>query len=391
MTCEVLCMNAHGLAIAVDSAVSLGSNGKAYPSAEKLFAVGNGAPVAIATYGNAQFCEVPWKLVIETWNHTLGNRRFATLDEYAQNFSSFLAQDHPLFTVEREAISVTGCVQKYLYGLANPVLTEWGFDTRAWGEEAWNALREHLSEDAKTWTCGFMPGFDDAHGSNVIEAYAEQLDNVRADFFDGELPPEDVWAQVMRIVHNLYTQAWISPDSASGIVLLGYGEGEYFPSYINLSIGARALNRVHWLEEGRGRITHENSGVVKAFAQPDMVDAFILGMPHRAINPLKREVYAGMQRLLSESEIPEETMQSMNLVDAAEATANAFVDVLRQQFQQPLMTAVSALPTRELSTFARAAVNLAAFRSQLAADQTGTVGGEIRVAEITKYGGLVWR
>lgn len=52
----------------------------------------------------------------------------------------------------------------------------------------------------------------------------------------------------------------------------------------------------------------------------------------------------------------------------------------------PLLDAVAGLPTRELAGLSRTLVSLAAFRSQLALDQAGSVGGEMRVAVLTKHG-----
>jgi len=60
MTCEVAVMNRRGIALATDSAVTLGEGEKIYHSAEKLFPLSLAAPVGIMTYGAADFMGVPW-------------------------------------------------------------------------------------------------------------------------------------------------------------------------------------------------------------------------------------------------------------------------------------------------------------------------------------------
>ena len=72
MTCEVAVMNKRGVALAADSAVTLGDGEKVYLTAEKLFPVSspNGAgasivPVGIMTYGAADIMGVPWETVVK--------------------------------------------------------------------------------------------------------------------------------------------------------------------------------------------------------------------------------------------------------------------------------------------------------------------------------------
>ncbi|MBW8076661.1 MAG: hypothetical protein GJU76_00965 [Gallionella sp.] len=50
MTCEIAVMNLWGLALATESAVTLGDGAKIYNSAEKLLQLGNRAPMGIMTF-----------------------------------------------------------------------------------------------------------------------------------------------------------------------------------------------------------------------------------------------------------------------------------------------------------------------------------------------------
>ncbi len=61
MTCEVAVMNTRGIALAADSAVTLGDGEKTYHNAEKLLQLVPGAPVAIMIFGALphQKCSLP--------------------------------------------------------------------------------------------------------------------------------------------------------------------------------------------------------------------------------------------------------------------------------------------------------------------------------------------
>ncbi|MDQ8176969.1 MAG: hypothetical protein P3A58_06315 [Gemmatimonadota bacterium] len=380
-----------GLAIAVDSAVSIGSSGRSYPSAEKLFPLENGAPVAIAIFGSAQFIGLPWKLVIETFIARLGSQRFETLAEYQQAFLAFCASNHPLFTAELEAQEFKATVSLFWRHQLRPVFAEHGEDAREWGEEAWDAVRGTLARDADWWTPDLLPGLEESLGRDVLEAFAPQVDELREYWFDGVLPPQDIWAQYLAMIERIVVRDVIVPDLASGIVFLGYGEGEFFPGYSHVSIGSRLLGRVRWRQTDRSVIAPiEKSGSIQVFAQPDMVDAFILGIPRRMERPLVEQIEQATRTALQQAQLAEASSAAVDVEAAAEAATGSFFELLHREFRAPLMDAVAGLPTRELAGLSRTLVSLAAFRSQLALDQTGSVGGEIRVAVLTKNGGVQW-
>jgi hypothetical protein len=56
MTAEVAVLNKTAVALAADSAVTVGAEtGKVYASVEKLFQLSTGAPVGIMVYSSAEF------------------------------------------------------------------------------------------------------------------------------------------------------------------------------------------------------------------------------------------------------------------------------------------------------------------------------------------------
>lgn len=98
MTCEVAVMNKRGVALAADSAVTLGDGEKVYLTAEKLFLISPAAsaaaaspvPVGIMTYGGADIMGVPWETVVKLYAQKLGRRTFDRLEQYAQDFLRFV-------------------------------------------------------------------------------------------------------------------------------------------------------------------------------------------------------------------------------------------------------------------------------------------------------------
>lgn len=61
MTAEVAIANKQAVALAADSAVSIGpSADKIYTTALKIFQLAEGAPVGIMVSGAAEFLGIPW-------------------------------------------------------------------------------------------------------------------------------------------------------------------------------------------------------------------------------------------------------------------------------------------------------------------------------------------
>ena len=81
MTAEVGVLNRLGVALAADSAVSIGREAnKIWTSADKLFHLSQSAPVGLMVYGNANFIGIPWETVVKEFRRELAGSRFDRLD-----------------------------------------------------------------------------------------------------------------------------------------------------------------------------------------------------------------------------------------------------------------------------------------------------------------------
>ena len=77
MTAEVCIMNKLAVALAADSALTLGSQSgevKIYGSAEKIFQLSANAPVGMMVYGGAEFLGVPWETIIKEFRGGLSKK-----------------------------------------------------------------------------------------------------------------------------------------------------------------------------------------------------------------------------------------------------------------------------------------------------------------------------
>ena len=94
MTAIVGVLNKHAIAIAADSAVTMGNTHKVINCANKIFTLSKYFPVAVMTYNNASFMGVPWDIIIKEYRRQLKNKCYLKLDDYVSDFIKFLHLHH---------------------------------------------------------------------------------------------------------------------------------------------------------------------------------------------------------------------------------------------------------------------------------------------------------
>ena len=92
MTAVVGILNKQAVAIAADSAVTIGGNNgrKIFNKANKLFTLSKEHPVGVMIYNSASFMGTPWETLIKVYRNQLRNNSFQTVRGYQEDFIEFL-------------------------------------------------------------------------------------------------------------------------------------------------------------------------------------------------------------------------------------------------------------------------------------------------------------
>ena len=106
MSAEVILMNKNGIAIAADSAVTIGNKTKIYNTADKMFTLSKYAPVGILIYNNSFLMGIQLELIIKEYRKKLGDKKFDTLEEYSNDFMKFCIQFTNEYSGERGQIEL---------------------------------------------------------------------------------------------------------------------------------------------------------------------------------------------------------------------------------------------------------------------------------------------
>ncbi|MDD7344482.1 MAG: hypothetical protein PUG69_03225 [Ruminococcus sp.] len=105
MSAGICIMNKNAIAMAADSAVTIGQHIAIHNSANKLFAISRCEPVGVIVYSSASFMQIPIEIIIKQYKSFLGKKRFNSLKDYVADFMSYLETNSKLFHFEKNEMN----------------------------------------------------------------------------------------------------------------------------------------------------------------------------------------------------------------------------------------------------------------------------------------------
>lgn len=401
MTAEVVIMNGNGVALAADSAVTIGSH-KIYNSAVKSFALTKSAPVAAMIYGGALLLSVPWETVIKGYRAQLGDRKFKTTKEYAADLIKYIQtcryfsdQSQQKWLTHRTA-SCFHSISKTWVKLAEAEIKKTGKGLTP--AAAKKLLKENLKAQRK-----YLDGLDPLSVppgklTKIRKLVSGAADVAGDSVFPGLYP--ELRAELRAIAWSLFDRVWF-PRGHSGLVIAGFGEDEIFPSVVTMEIEGIVSGFLRYrIDEVRTtKIDDDSEASIIPFAQEDMVRTFMEGLNpgfRRFVDGYLGEVFKDMPKALCDAmgvSAAKRSAVSSKLKSACDAILADFhkhsEEHRTREHVDPVLQMVAVLPKDELAAMAEALVNLTAFKRRVTGSLE-TVGGPVDVCVITKGDGLVW-
>ncbi len=409
MTAEVSVMNSLGVALAADSAVTLGGAGKIYASADKLFELSRAEPMAVMVYGNAGLLGVPWETAIKIYRKELGANSFETVEDQAKHFIRFLERNRQLFPAAARS--------KYARWVSEQVTKAYFAQLKEAWQQALNkrqrARAGSLTEQeatriaqklAREFLAAIrkMPKIDECPKTflkTLRSGYSREV----GDGIQGALGKTKLVSLLSRTLRSAvfeFLQRLPPELSTSGVVIAGFGTKQHFPALVRLDtdgmVGARLRCRI----AANVALAGPDDARVMTFAQSEMVQTFMNGIDPYLHNVMmdatskvfekfsarvvdKTKKHSPKAAAALQADLPAETRQLLRDLNSE------LNDEQDRSYIQPVMSVVAALPKDELGEMAEALVNLTKFKRRVSTQQE-TVGGPIDVAVITKGDGFVW-
>lgn len=395
MSAGIIVMNKNAIAMAADSAVTIGDHVAIHNSANKLFALSMHEPVGAIIYANAQFMQIPMEIIIKQYKTELGRKSFPSLQQYVDDFVAYLEGHIDLFHFKaNEETYVLGICHDLLQGLIN------GYTKRA--KELIGKVNRTLTGDEddnlKRLALEETKGYADAQ-VKTHDGFAEYVKNNYYDkivAFISKIVPwvtnkDELAQKLCGLFDTDFTRL-----GYMGIAIAGYGKDEIFPHMVHLKLSGMLNGKLRYQTIDNEDIDENDNAAIIPLAQTDVMDTFIRGYN----NVILGQVADITPNLISNriASIPDTTLDVTQKQVVEKAMNNFQIDMVQliqnvsnDVFARPIIESVTSLPIEELALFAESMINITSVRRRVAIDgNIGTVGGPIDVAIVTRGDGFIW-
>lgn len=395
MTAEIAILNRSGIALAADSAVTLGgktasSKKRVYKSTNKIFSLSPENDIGIMIFGSADYCGVPWETIIKLFSQKK-NVRFNRVSECKEEFIEFVRG----FETENNAIKFLNVNYIVMTVVEQIMGSQSTAETKTDKKSSVNKMIEYFQrfcEDFEIWdTETNQEDFKAKYGDLVRDVVSESSE------FKVSKPITD---NIIKCCFEVYRRN-VPSDLESGIVFAGFGEAEYFPCLSAVTVdglGPFGL-RVWEHKTGVGMENwNESNAFIIPFAQKDIAHLFIEGIEEEYVGFLRDSMLAALRKKsqdIVKNYVPEQDktveslLQEKESAAAVESIITDFAELRERSIVQPMMKAIRGLPKEEMAGMAEALVEITSLRRRVDSD-VESVAGPVDVAVISKGDGLVW-
>ena len=390
MSAEVILMNKNGIAIAADSAVTIGNKTKIYNTADKMFMLSKYAPVGILIYNSASIMGIQLEIIIKQYRRKLGEKTFQTLKEYCDDFMSYcieFANNYSGEKIELEIINnqiLNKCdeIFRIVLSMANKEVGKNSFKN---DNELMEFINIKIIEIVDRTNVEINDEvMDDLYYNNILSKLdTSNIIEFCSESYKINLKEETKKKIMLKLNDIIRNKKYWDRSNFTGIAITGYGDNEIFPVCIQIETLGIINNKVLKLNENSFQITHEQNSQIIPLAQTDVMDEFFLG-----INNEINQIYVKKFKNGIASEKDESVKNKIiQLNTSIEEEKNKLVKDRLMNIHRSL----SFLPRDEMIYMAEGMINLTSFKRRLVLDNfSETVGGPIDIAFISKGDGFIW-
>lgn len=407
MTAVVGILNKHAVALAADSAVTIGgSNGrKIFNKANKLFSLSKQHPVGIMIYNSASFMSTPWEIIIKVYRKQLNSKSFPTLAEYQNDFIEFLRTKY-FYADDKIQIHfletfIRGVIQSIfleIIGLKNYNVKT----TKEQKDEFLKIFEKRVDEIFSIWDSqtNYCNDFKDYTLEKFLKYSIKTFEQINNHFFtQSDLTiSSELELKVKKLIFSILRSKEDRSDY-TGLIFTGYGEDEIYPQLIPINISFVVDNKIrYFIDESRiASISNSNSGAVRPFAQIDVIDTILSGIDpsldniykNNFVEMFKKYNLAILDSIGDSNPLLSKQIKDLDTSAITKEFNNLNLQIKQEKYINPLMNAVSNLAKEDLAEMAESLIYLTYLKRRITFAEE-SVGGPVDVAIISKGDGFVW-
>ena len=398
MTAEVAVLNKSAVALAADSAMSVGYPQKTYPT-NKLFALSKHQPVAIMVYNNAEFMGIPWETIVKMYRKEIGLGHRATVKEYAEDFLGYIANER-ICTESQRQENFHRIADDLFFRIGRDVVKFLHDPSAPEDSDPLAALRNVAERHTRAFVdAGQAPSMQSVDVNSLVRTHEDDINALIDQRFADHEIDASIRQSLLAVLEAAIGSLRLS-GGFSGLVFAGFGNDEIFPSLVEImadgAIGdvvKADIRRSHDLDRAGTQTA------ILPFAQSEMVERFMEGVDPEFLRYLNSYIVALLTNV--HIEIMQSAMSGGALTEEQVAELQRLVEEKRDQFRQdtgalrrdvfvdPILEIVRHLPKEELAGMAEALVSLTSLKRRVSMEEE-SVGGPIDVAVVSKGDGFIW-
>lgn len=408
MTAVVGILNKQAVAIAADSAVTIGDsdNHKIFNKANKVFTLSKYHPVGVMIYNSASFMSTPWETIIKVYREQLNEKCFPTIKDYQVDFIEFLRLKD--FYTDEDTQKL------FLENLSLNVINSF---IREIGQEESSLFESLTQENIKRFlelfeikidsfnlsmasSMDYCPEFVD-YTFEMFDRYSSQtIEQIIQIHFvqHGIAFTPELLNKIKNVIWEVLRKKE-SVTSYTGLIFTGFGENEIYPQLVPINISMVINGRLRYYVDKNSEVSISNTmeAAVRPFAQTDVIDTIL-----RGIDPNLDEIYLmNFKKILQKyNDAILESIGDTNPVLSQQISEldNSLIiseleelnlQIKRENYIHPLMNAVSSLSKEDLAEMAESLIYLTYLKRRITFAEE-SVGGPVDVAVISKGDGFVW-
>ena len=403
MTAIVGILNKQAVAVAADSAVTVGGGVKIYNTANKIFNLAKGCPVGIAIYGNAALngC-VPWEVVIKMYRKHIGTNKFPLLSDYAKDFFDYVTTYSQKYISEDDALKVLkGSLLQFWDVVIAQGLRENEANNAPIAKPALPILLDKLTKlVARLKKEKIFPEFKDLKQDDYYVANNDVLDIIKDQITkNGGKWKEDFEAIVKECLYRVaVTNNPLTLSTISGVAIFGYGEEEIYPSLHQQQVYNRVLNkqRIATIPDNNS-ISESNDASICPMAQRDVIETFIEGVSNTIKNTFLDATASAIKKTVNDLSVVikpynpglADAIKVMDYSAIVSQYRNEINEIIRREQISPLIGTIASMGKEDIADLAENLIYMTSMKRHVS-PFAETVGGPIDVAIISKGDGFIW-
>lgn len=394
MTAIVGILNKHGIAIAADSAETIGNGIKIYNKANKIFNLSKYHPVGAAVYGSANFSDLtPWDIIFKLYRENIGKQCLNKTEDYVNSLISFIEEKQFFSDTKELENSLCNNILSYFneyiiinrIGHGNPN----GIDLT----KLPTVLKEIQKEIS---TSPVIDSIKDVTKEEFISSLGIALKQIKQTLAQNGFDYKTIENELKEVLYLSFTRKE-NMHNHSGVAIFGYGENEIYPRLFRLKIYGAICGKLKWYIEEKCIIDNNNTGIVCPMAQQDVMMTVLCGIEPK----LKKLIVQLTSQVITENikqiastvgktdKSLAKSISAINVQPTLDLFNNNLKAIIDSNHVFPLINTIAILQKEDLAEVAENLIYLTSLIRRITPDKE-SVGGPIDVALVSKGDGFIW-